>query len=126
MALNEGFYIHMVTYMVLAILWKIVGLKDIYSLVIAMLTGTILEIVQLFLPNRYLSLNDILANLLGAFLGYVLIKAIPYLDRIKVSTHRLTHLKNKASYEIASIYFFSLITARRLPTGITLPTGTST
>ena len=95
MALNEGFYIHMVTYMILVILWKLAGFNDNCSLIVAMLTGSLLEIVQLFLPDRYLSLNDIIANIIGAFLGYLFIRAIIYLDTSKGLTYRLLDLKKR-------------------------------
>jgi VanZ family protein len=41
--------------------------------------GTVLECSQIFIPYRSFELGDILANMIGAFIGVVIVKRIPIL-----------------------------------------------
>ena len=50
------------------------------SLFLLFLYGLFIEFLQYFIPNRYFSVMDILANLLGIFVTTMVVKKIKLLD----------------------------------------------
>jgi VanZ family protein len=73
---SEGFYIHLGAYMILTLLWATAALGKSGSFLIASATGALLELLQMLFPNRYASLGDMSANILGAFIGYAILAVV--------------------------------------------------
>lgn len=69
----ESFYVHLLAYLVMAVLWRGTGSKMTTSLIIAVAIGGVIEVVQSFMPFRYGSLMDFLANSMGVFVGGLVI-----------------------------------------------------
>ena len=74
--IREGFYIHLLAYLVMAALWRGAGSKMTTSLIIAVTIGGVLEVAQSFMPSRYASFMDFFADSLGAFVGGMVIPII--------------------------------------------------
>lgn len=71
--IKEGFYVHLLAYLVMAILWRGAGAAMLISLILAVAIGGSLEVAQSFLPLRTASIMDFLGNSLGAFVGAVVV-----------------------------------------------------
>ncbi len=67
--IKEGFYVHLLAYLGMAMLWRGAGYAMLASFVLAVAIGGSLEFAQLFLPFRVASVTDFLANSLGGFAG---------------------------------------------------------
>lgn len=66
---HQGFYIHVAAYLILAVLWRLSGLRGLGCFLTSSATGALLEMVQpLF--HRYASLVDMAANTSGALIGF--------------------------------------------------------
>jgi VanZ family protein len=76
--IREGFYVHLLAYLVMAVLWRGAGYAMLTSFILAAAIGSSLELAQLFIPFRAASVMDFVANSLGGFVGGMV---IPLLSR---------------------------------------------
>jgi|GEM_PF-6245794 len=72
----DSFLVHLLAYLVLAVLWRGAGSAMLTSFILAVAIGGSLEFTQLFLPFRSASVMDFLANSLGSFVGGVVVPVI--------------------------------------------------
>jgi VanZ family protein len=74
--IKGGFYVHLLAYLVMAVLWRGAGYAMLTSLVLAVAIGGSLEFAQLFMPFRSASVMDFLANSLGGFAGGMVVSLV--------------------------------------------------
>lgn len=72
--LHRGFYVHLAAYFLLTVFWRVYGVGKEDAFVASSMTGAMLEALQGIIPNRFTSISDLAANILGALGGYLLLK----------------------------------------------------
>lgn len=70
--------------MLLAIGWR--RLKTWHLGALGLVTSGLIEFVQLFLPSRFSTISDLIANTAGAFVGCLFVRLIAWLASVPAST----------------------------------------